>query len=65
DVPGYTVFDAALTYDFGAKTSELKGLTAQLNVSNLFDKTYVTCLSNNFCNYGNGRAVYGSLKYRW
>lgn len=65
DVPGYTVFDAALTYDFGAKTPEMKGLTAQLNVSNLFDRTYVTCLSHNFCNYGNGRAVYGSLKYRW
>ena len=65
DVPGYTVFDAALTYDFGAKMPDLKGLTAQLNVSNLLDRTYVTCLSNNFCNYGNGRAVYASLKYRW
>lgn len=65
DAPGYTVFDAALTYDFGRKTPKLAGLTAQVNVTNLFDKTYVTCLSNNFCNYGNGRAVYASLSYRW
>ncbi len=65
DVPGYTVFDAALTYDFGAKAPQLAGLTGKINVTNLFDKTYVTCLSNNFCNYGNGRAVYASLTYRW
>ena len=65
DVPGYTIFDAALTYDFGKKVPDLAGLTAQINVTNLFDKTYVTCLSNNFCNYGNGRGVYASLSYRW
>lgn len=65
EAPGYTLFDAGITYDFGKKTPDLKGLTAKLSVSNLFDKTYVTCLSNNFCNYGNGRVVYGSLSYRW
>jgi iron complex outermembrane receptor protein len=65
DVPGYTVFDTALSYDFGKKSPELEGLTAKLTINNLFDKSYVTCLSNNFCNYGNGRAIYGSLAYRW
>lgn len=65
EAPGYTLFDAAVTYDFGKKTPELQGLTAKLSVNNVFDKTYVTCLSNNFCNYGNGRVVYGSLSYRW
>lgn len=65
DVPGYTIFDAAISYDFGKKTPELQGLTARLSVNNVFDKTYVTCLSNNFCNYGNGRVVYGSLSWRW
>lgn len=65
DAPGYTLFDAALTYDFGKKTPDLAGLSARLSVNNVFDKTYVTCLSNNFCNYGNGRVVYGSLTYRW
>lgn len=65
DVPGYTLFDAVVSYDFGKKTPELAGLTAKLSVNNVFDKSYVTCLSNNFCNYGNGRTIYGSLAYRW
>lgn len=65
DVAGYTLFDASLTYDFGAKAPELVGLSAKLSLTNIFDKSYVTCLSNNFCNYGNGRAIYGSLSYRW
>jgi len=65
DVPGYTLFDAAISYDFGKKAPTLEGLTAKVTVNNLFDKSYVTCLSNNFCNYGNGRAIYGSLSYRW
>lgn len=65
DAPGYTLFDAAITYDFGKKTPELAGLSAKLSVNNIFDRSYVTCLSNNFCNYGNGRAIYGSLSYRW
>lgn len=65
EAPGYTLFDAAVTYDFGKKTPDLAGLTAKLSVNNVFDKEYVTCLSNNFCNYGNGRVIYGSLSYRW
>lgn len=65
EAPGYTLFDAAITYDFGKKTPDLAGLSAKLSVNNIFDKTYVTCLSNNFCNYGNGRVIYGSLAYRW
>ncbi len=65
EAPGYTLFDAAITYDFGKKTPDLEGLTAKLSVNNVFDKSYVTCLSNNFCNYGNGRVIYGSLAYRW
>lgn len=65
DVPDYTLFDAIVSYDFGKKAPELEGLTAKLSINNVFDKSYVTCLSNNFCNYGNGRAVYGSLSYRW
>ncbi|CAH1677398.1 Ferrichrysobactin receptor [Hyphomicrobiales bacterium] len=65
DVPGYTLVDAMISYDFSKSYPSLKGFTAQLNVSNLFDKTYVTCLANNFCNYGFGRTVYASLNYRW
>ncbi|CAK9886663.1 MAG: Ferrichrome outer membrane transporter/phage receptor [Candidatus Erwinia impunctatus] len=65
DVPGYTVFDAAMGYDFGQRFTRLKGLNARLSANNLLDKTYVTCLSNNFCNYGNERVVNLSVNYRW
>ncbi len=65
DVPDYTLFDAMMRYDLGALDSRLEKVTAQMNVTNLADETYVTCLSNNFCNYGNGRTIYVSLKYAW
>lgn len=65
NVPGYTLVDAMISYDFGKASARLKGFSAQLNVSNLFDKTYVTCLANNFCNYGFGRTAYATLSYRW
>lgn len=65
DVPGYTIFDAAISYDFGKKSAALAGLSTRLSINNLFDKRYVTCLANNFCNYGNDRVVYASAVYRW
>ncbi len=65
DVPGYTLFDAMLRYDLGVLGNNLENVSAQLNVTNLADETYATCLANNFCNYGNGRTVYVSLKYAW
>jgi len=65
DVPGYTVFDSTIGYDFGKRFGNLSGLSTRLSVNNLFDKSYVTCLSNNFCNYGNERVVSVSVKYRW
>lgn len=65
DVPSYTLFDASIGYDFGQRSASLAGLSAKLSINNLFDKRYVTCLANNFCNYGNDRVVYASLAYRW
>ncbi|UUX48883.1 TonB-dependent siderophore receptor [Nisaea acidiphila] len=65
DMPSYTLFDAMVAYDLGTLSDRLDGVSAQLNVANLTDETYVTCLANNFCNYGNGRTVYATLKYRW
>lgn len=65
-VPSYTLVDAALTYDFGKRNPELKGLTANLNVTNLFDKHYVaSCFFALACNMGEGRTVIGTLKYKW
>ncbi|MGE0968632.1 TonB-dependent siderophore receptor (plasmid) [Klebsiella sp. WOUb02] len=65
DAPGYAVFDTAIGYDFGKRFGNLSGLSTRLSVNNLFDKSYVTCLSNNFCNYGNERVVNLSVNYRW
>jgi iron complex outermembrane receptor protein len=66
DVPGYTLFDAALRYDFGKADPKMEGLKASLNVSNLFDKKYVSsCIGTTGCYWGEGRTVYGTLKYSW
>lgn len=63
---GYTLLDAALRYDFGARTPELKGLEATLNVTNLLDTEYYSsCSSNFYCQFGNGRQVLAGLKYKW
>lgn len=65
-VPDAALFDAALRYDFGAARPELKGWRAAVNVTNLFDKTYVaSCFSTGGCFYGNGRVVTASLHYQW
>lgn len=63
---GYTLLDAALKYDFGARQPKLKGLEASLNVTNLLDKEYYSsCSYNIYCQYGNGRTVVAGLKYKW
>lgn len=66
DIPSYTVFDAAVRYDFGKANPKLEGLKASLNVSNLFDRKYVsTCIAATGCYWGEGRSVYATLKYSW
>lgn len=65
-VPGYTLFDAMVSYDFGVRTAALKGWSAMINARNLFDKTYVSyCQSAVACQYGLGRTVIATLTYRW
>jgi iron complex outermembrane receptor protein len=57
EVPSYTLFDAALSY-------ELYGIKAQLNVKNIADKRYVgSCWDT--CYYGSGRVFTGTVTYRW
>ena len=66
DIPSYTVFDAAVRYDFGKADPKLEGLKASLNVSNIFDRKYVsTCIAATGCYWGEGRTVYATLKYSW
>lgn len=65
-VDAATLFDASLSYDFGAKNPDMKGLELQVNAKNLADETYVaSCASAYACFYGSRRTVTASLKYSW
>ena len=64
-VPASTVFDAALSYDFGMRYKEWKGLSAALNVNNVFDRSYVSFCTGGGCRWALGRTVLGTLTYRW
>mgnify|MGYP000847615897 CR=1 FL=1 len=63
--PAYLLFDIGAHYDFGAALPSLKGLKAQLSVSNLTNKYYTVACSTWACNLGQGRKVYGNLTYNW
>lgn len=65
-VPAATLVDASLQYDFAAAKPSLDGLTATLTATNLFNRNYIaSCVTAASCNYGVGRTVIGTLKYRW
>ncbi len=65
-VPAVTLFDAALHYDLGQANSALKGFQVAVNVSNLFDKSYVaSCTDSTTCFFGLRRTVFATLKYQW
>ncbi|WP_232626000.1 TonB-dependent siderophore receptor [Achromobacter deleyi] len=56
-VPSFTLFDAMASYTTGP-------WSLALNVTNLFDKTYVgSCTTG--CFYGEPRRVIGTATYRW
>ncbi len=58
-LPGYTLFEASLHYDW-------RQLRFQATGTNLGDRIYVPiCTSAAYCNYGNRRYVIGSVIYRW
>lgn len=64
-VPEVTLFDAAVHYDFAALGNQFKGFKAQVNATNLFDKTYVTLCQDFGCYYGLRREVIATLRYQW
>ncbi|KPH86845.1 hypothetical protein GLUCOINTEAF2_0202479 [Komagataeibacter intermedius AF2] len=65
-VPAYILFDLGAHYDFANLSPALKGLRAQLAISNLTNKRYLTsCYSYASCSYGQARRVYGNLSYSW
>ena len=63
-LPGYTLVDAAVSYDFGAANPQLEGLSANINVTNLFDTTYFSSCGGS-CWYGDGRTITASMKYKF
>ena len=67
-IPGRALVDIGAEYDFGAIDKDFAGTKLRVNVTNLFDKEYVShCLNSTggSCNYGAGRAITASLKYSW
>jgi iron complex outermembrane receptor protein len=67
-IPGRALVDIGAEYDFAAINKDFAGTKLKINVTNLFDKEYVShCLNitGGSCNYGAGRAVTASLKYSW
>ena len=67
-IPGRALVDIGAEYDFSALNKDFSGTKLRINVTNLFDKAYVShCLgeTGSSCNYGAGRAITASLKYSW
>ncbi|ORJ52056.1 TonB-dependent siderophore receptor [Kluyvera intermedia] len=61
-LPSYTLVDLAVGYDL-SKVG-LKGLSAQVNVNNLTDKSYIAaCNSLSYCYFGAERSIVGSVSY--
>jgi iron complex outermembrane receptor protein len=60
-VPGVTLADAALRYDW-------RNFRLAMNVPNVFDKEYAaSCFVHgvNFCTFGDRRIITGGITYRW
>lgn len=65
-VPGATLFDGALHYDFSNDSGWLHGARLQINASNIGNRTYVaSCYATDGCYYGAKLTAYGSMRYRW
>jgi iron complex outermembrane receptor protein len=62
--PGAAYFDATISYDFGAGSPDLKGLSLSVSATNLADRREQVC-TDGYCYTGQGRTVMGSLKFKW
>ncbi len=66
EVPGYTLLDAAISYDFGAANKDFDGLSLKVAGTNLTDEKYFTPgFYANSVFYGNRRTVNATLSYKW
>ena len=48
-IPSYTLFDAAISYDFAYLRPDLKGWKAQVNATNLTNRYYVAIVPDRAC----------------
>ena len=63
-LPSYTLVDMVVGYDL-SKVG-LTGVSAQLNVNNLTDKSYVAaCNSLSYCYFGAERSIVGSVSWKF
>lgn len=63
-LPSYTLVDMAIGYDL-SKVG-IKGLSAQLNVNNLTDKSYIAaCNSLSYCYFGAEHSIVGSVSWKF
>ena len=63
-VPDTTLVDLLASYDLSKLG--LRGVSANLDVTNLFDRRYISsCYSTIWCWYGPGMDAEATLRYRW
>ena len=63
-LPSWTLVDMTIGYDL-SKVG-VKGLSAQLNVNNLTDKSYIAaCNSLSYCYFGAERSIVGSVSWKF
>lgn len=61
----YTLYDAAVRYDLGYASPQLKGAQLAVNATNVFNHGYQVCYSRFDCRLGVPMTVMGTLRYRF
>ncbi|MGR5278385.1 TonB-dependent siderophore receptor [Vibrio rotiferianus] len=64
-VPDYTLFDLAASYDLSAASQSLDGASVTLSASNIFDEEYYSCYDKNNCWFGAERSIEAKLEYKF
>lgn len=64
-VPDYTLFDLAASYDLSAASQSLDGASVTLSASNIFDEEYYSCYDKNNCWFGAERSIEANLEYKF
>lgn len=64
-IDNVTLFDASLSYDFGAVVPDMEGVTLHINATNLFDEEYFAQAGDYGAIFGNRRTVHAKMKYAW